>query len=99
MVLAVAWSAPAGAAEAVDRVVDPAALGLQWGLPFAGLLLSIALMPLLAGRLWHHHYGKIAAGWSLLLMLPFAAAFGPGPMVADIWHVLLQEYIPFIALL
>jgi Na+/H+ antiporter NhaD/arsenite permease-like protein len=95
MVLALAWPGPAAAAAAVD----PSALGLQWGLPFAGLLLSIALLPLLAGRLWHHHYGKIAAGWSLLLMLPFAAAFGPGPMVAEIWHVLLQEYIPFIALL
>jgi Na+/H+ antiporter NhaD/arsenite permease-like protein len=95
MILMTAWARPAAAAPAVD----PAALGLLWGLPFAGLLLSIALMPLLAGRLWHHHYGKIAAGWALLLMLPFAATFGPGPMAAEIWHVLLQEYIPFIALL
>ncbi|RYJ00579.1 MAG: DUF1646 domain-containing protein [Acetobacteraceae bacterium] len=63
------------------------------------MLLSIALMPLLAGRIWHHHYGKIAAGWALLLVLPFAATFGPAAAAAEVWHVLLLDYIPFIALL
>src|SRR3712207_6107309 len=86
---------PAAAAEAVDG----AAMSLAWGLPFLGLLLSIALMPLLAGRLWHHHDGNIAAGWALLLLLPFAAVFGPGAAGATIWHVVLEEYLPFIALL
>ena len=80
-------------------MVDAAELSLAWGLPFVGMLLSIALLPLLAGRLWHHHYGKVAAGWALLLVLPFAAVFGPGAAAAGVWHVLLQEYIPFIALL
>ena len=80
-------------------MVDAAELSLAWGLPFVGMLLSIALLPLLAGRLWHHHYGKIAAGWALLLVLPFAAVFGPEAAAAEVWHVLLQEYIPFIALL
>ncbi|MBY0334299.1 MAG: sodium:proton antiporter [Acetobacteraceae bacterium] len=79
--------------------IDPRTLSLVWGLPFVGLLLSIALMPLLAGPLWHHHYGKIAAGWAVLLVLPFAAVFGPEAAAAEIWHVVLQEYIPFIALL
>lgn len=79
--------------------VSGAGMSLAWGLPFAGLLLSIALMPLLAGHLWHHHYGKIAAGWALLLVLPFAAVFGPEVAASEVWHILLQEYIPFIALL
>ncbi|MFM7422728.1 MAG: sodium:proton antiporter, partial [Alphaproteobacteria bacterium] len=35
--------------------VSGAGMSLAWGLPFAGLLLSIALMPLLAGHVWHHH--------------------------------------------
>ncbi|MBL6457857.1 sodium:proton antiporter [Belnapia sp. T6] len=86
---------PAAAAEAVDG----AALSLAWGVPFLGLLLSIALLPLLAGRLWHDHDGKIAAGWALLLLLPFAAVFGPAAAAATVWHVLLEEYLPFIALL
>ncbi len=92
---ALAVPAPALAATGLD----PRELSLLWGLPFAGLLLSIALMPLLAGRLWHHHYGKIAAGWALLLVIPFAAVFGPGVAAGEVWHIVLQEYIPFTALL
>ncbi len=79
--------------------LDPSALSLAWGLPFVGLLLSIALMPLLAARLWHHHYGKIAAGWALLLVIPLAFRFGPGSAAGEVWHILLQEYVPFTALL
>jgi Na+/H+ antiporter NhaD/arsenite permease-like protein len=75
------------------------ALSLGWALPFLGMLLSIALLPLIAGRLWHHHYGKIAAGWAAALVLPLAVAFGPEAATAEVWHVLLLEYLPFIALL
>ena len=94
LMLFLALSLPAEAAG-----VSGAGMSLAWGLPFAGLLLSIALMPLLAGHLWHHHYGKIAAGWALLLVLPFADVFGPDVAASEVWHILLQEYIPFIALL
>jgi Na+/H+ antiporter NhaD/arsenite permease-like protein len=94
LMLFLALSLPAEAAG-----VSGAGMSLAWGLPFAGLLLSIALMPLLAGPIWHHHYGKIAAGWALLLVLPFALVFGLGVAASEVWHILLQEYIPFIALL
>ncbi len=53
--------------------LDGALLGLAWGLPFAGILLSIALLPLVAARVWHHHFGKIAVGWALAFLLPAAA--------------------------
>ncbi|CAG2149730.1 hypothetical protein LMG31506_04087 [Cupriavidus yeoncheonensis] len=79
--------------------IDGAALSAWWGLPFAGVLLSIALCPLLAPRFWHHHYGKIAAGWGLLFLLPFAAVFGAHMALAGAVHALLAEYIPFIALI
>lgn len=79
--------------------VDGATLSAWWGLPFAGVLLSIALVPLLAPRFWHHHYGKIAAGWGLLFLLPFAAVFGVHAALAGAVHALLGEYIPFIALI
>ncbi|MBR0679009.1 sodium:proton antiporter [Roseomonas eburnea] len=97
----------ASAALMLAGAVSPAAaaaasgadLSLAWGIPFVGLLLSIALMPLVAGHVWHHHYGKIAAGWAVLLVLPFAIAFGPERAAAEVWHIVLQEYVPFIALL
>ncbi|MBP0462938.1 sodium:proton antiporter [Roseomonas sp. PWR1] len=85
--------------QAAAAGVSGAGMSLAWGIPFAGLLLSIALMPLVAGHVWHHHYGKIAAGWGALLVLPFAVVFGPDVAAAEVWHILLQEYIPFIALL
>lgn len=89
----------AGASPAAAEGVSGAQLSLAWGIPFVGMLLSIALMPLFAGHIWHHHYGKIAAGWAALLVLPFAVAFGPGVAAAELWHIVLQEYIPFISLL
>lgn len=76
-----------------------AQLTAAWGIPFAGILLSIALMPLLTPQFWHHHYGKVAAAWSLAFLLPFAALFGAGVAGANLVHALLAEYIPFIVLL
>ena len=43
-------------------------------IPFIGILLSIAILPLLAPSLWHHHFGKISAGWAVLFCVPFVAA-------------------------
>ncbi|MBW8268519.1 sodium:proton antiporter [Caldovatus aquaticus] len=88
---------PALGAE--GTAVDGRALSLLWGLPFLGVLLSIALMPLLAGRIWHHHYGKIAAAWAALFLGPYALAFGAEAAWAEFTHVLVQEYLPFMALL
>lgn len=79
--------------------LDGASLSPLWGLPFAGILLSIALWPLLGPRFWHHHYGKIAAGWGLLFLLPFAFMFGAHAAAVSTVHALLAEYIPFIALI
>ena len=76
-----------------------AALSAWWGLPFAGVLLSIALLPLLAPLVWHRHFGKISLGWALAFVLPYAWAFGPGAAAQVFTHTLLDEYIPFIALL
>jgi Na+/H+ antiporter NhaD/arsenite permease-like protein len=79
--------------------LDGATLSVWWGVPFAGILLSIALCPLLAPGLWHHHYGKIAAGWALAFLLPFAAAYGVGHAGHEFVHALVAEYLPFIVLL
>ena len=86
-----------GGAQAAD--FDGAQLSAIWGVPFAGLLLSIALMPLLLANFWHHHYGKVAAAWGLAFLVPFALVFGPAAAGANTVHALFAEYIPFIILL
>ncbi|MET3448679.1 sodium:proton antiporter [Ralstonia sp. 1138] len=86
-----------GLARAAD--VNGAELSLLWGVPFAGILLSIAIAPLLAPKLWHDHYGKIAAAWALALLVPFGIAFSTEAAIASVNHAALAEYIPFIALI
>lgn len=78
---------------------DGSRLSPLWGVPFAGILLSIALMPLLAPQFWHHHFGKVAAAWALAFLLPFAAVFGAPAAGVALVHVALAEYLPFVILL
>ena len=82
------------AAEFDGRQLSPVG-----GVPFAGILLSIALMPLLVPSFWHHHFGKVAAAWSLAFLVPFAIVFGPGVAGSAFVHALVGEYIPFVILL
>ncbi|MDU0959144.1 MAG: sodium:proton antiporter, partial [Bradyrhizobium sp.] len=70
-----------------------------FALPFAGLLLSIALGPLLFAKFWHHHYGKIAAAWALMTLAALSWQAGPGAAFASFVHALLAEYLSFILLL
>ena len=86
-----------GVALAAD--FDGSQLTAIWAIPFIGILLSIALLPLLTPQFWHHHFGKIATAWALAFLLPFALIFGPTVAAAGLIHALLAEYIPFIVLL
>ena len=79
--------------------VDGATLSPLWGVPFAGILLSIALCPLFLPTFWHHHFGKVAAGWALAFLLPFAAIHGIGAAGEAFVHTLVAEYIPFVILI
>lgn len=88
------WSPFAAAATP-----DGAALSAWWAVPFAGVLLSIALFPLVASTFWHHHFGKIAAAWGAVFLVPFAIVFGIAPAFGTLVHALLEEYVPFIVLL
>jgi Na+/H+ antiporter NhaD/arsenite permease-like protein len=73
-------------------------LGAWTVLPFAGILLSIALCPLLTPRFWHHHYGKVSAFWALVFAIPFIYVFRQAA-VFEVLHIYLIDYIPFIILL
>ena len=79
--------------------LDGSRLNLMWAIPFAGILLSIAVMPLMAPRFWHHHFGKVSAAWTLAFYLPFAYFFGVSAAGVSLVHAMLAEYIPFILLL
>ena len=79
--------------------IDGKGLSLLWIVPFAGILLSIALLPLVAPHFWHHHFGKISAFWAACFIVPALISFGGGPTFHDLLHVYALEYIPFIVLL
>ncbi|HEY2754966.1 MAG TPA: sodium:proton antiporter [Pseudolabrys sp.] len=85
------------AAFAAD--LNGAAMRWPWALPFIGILLSIATGPLLFPRIWHAHYGKIAAAWALLTLAPLALAFGASAALAAFVHAMIAEYMSFIILL
>jgi Na+/H+ antiporter NhaD/arsenite permease-like protein len=79
--------------------LDGAGLSIPWIVPFVGILLSIAVLPLVRPHFWHRHFGKVAAFWSLAFLLPFAAVYGPDVALYELIHVVLLEYLPFITLL
>jgi len=67
-------------------------------IPFAMILLSIALFPLVLPDFWHHHFGKISAFWIATLSIPFLIVF-KGAALYEILHIILADYVPFIILL
>jgi Na+/H+ antiporter NhaD/arsenite permease-like protein len=84
-------------AHAAD--LNGAELTFPWALPFLGILLSIALFPLLAHEFWEHHLGKIAGFWAALIVVPLFAFYDGATAIAAVSHAMLLEYIPFILLL
>jgi Na+/H+ antiporter NhaD/arsenite permease-like protein len=92
------FSLPCWAIEP-GAVVNGAAMSPLWIVPFAGILLSIALMPVTAPAFWHHHFGKTTAFWTLAFIVPFAVQFGPAFTAQEVMHTLITEYVPFVILL
>lgn len=67
-------------------------------IPFVGILLSIAVFPLVAPHFWHKHFPKISALWAVAFAAPFLWAYGRQG-VYEIMHIYVIDYIPFIILL
>ena len=79
--------------------VDGAKLPIWSIIPFVGILLSIAIFPLvLDSHFLVHHGGKMSLAWSLIFAIPYLAVFRGGAFY-DILHIYLIDYIPFIILL
>ena len=79
--------------------LDGRTLGLAWTIPFAGILLSIAILPQIAHRVWEEHIWAISIGWALLALVPLAIVQGGGVVADAALHVALAEYLPFVLLL
>jgi Na+/H+ antiporter NhaD/arsenite permease-like protein/Tfp pilus assembly protein PilF len=102
-----------GAKEALDKVNELLAASatqstqelnhqnLPWSLalPFAGMLLSIALGPLVVKEWWHIHYEKAAVFWAALTIAGLVAAAGPRAALAGFVRSMTLEYVPFILML
>ncbi len=96
LIFACALATPAAAAA---EHLQGAHLPLWQGLPFAGLLLSIALGPVFAKKLWHVHYGAAAAFWAALALILLVATEGFKPTLAAFAHSMIGDYLPFILML
>jgi Na+/H+ antiporter NhaD/arsenite permease-like protein len=92
-------SVVASAATADAAELDGATMGAAWALPFVAVLLTIATGPLVFPKLWHDHYGKIAAFWALVALVAIALGFGLKTALAAFVHATLGEYLSFIVLL
>lgn len=79
--------------------VDGTKLPIWSIIPFVGILLSIALLPLLFdSHFLVHHGGKMSLAWGLIFAIPYLIAYG-GDAFHDILYIYLIDYIPFIVLL
>ena len=79
--------------------VDGTTLTILWTIPFAGILLSIAVMPLITPHFWHNNFGKVSFFWALTFILPFIFVQGLSITLYEVLHIALLDYIPFIILL
>lgn len=68
-------------------------------IPFAGLLLSIAVMPLIKGEWWESHQPLVVGFWILLMLVPFAFVYGPHKAAETVLECTVNDYLTFIVLL
>ncbi|UCH64287.1 MAG: sodium:proton antiporter [Fidelibacterota bacterium] len=92
-ILALASSEADGGGDHLGRI-----LPLWSVIPFIGILLSIAIFPLVAPSFWHHHFPKVSAAWAIIFAVPFLIAYR-GEAFYEIVHIIVVDYIPFIVVL
>lgn len=68
-------------------------------IPFAGLLLCIAIMPLVKAEWWEAHQPHVVAMWILLMVIPFAVVYGVGDAAETVLDCIINDYLTFIILL
>ena len=73
--------------------IDGSTLSVLWGVPFAGILLSIALGPLLNLHWWEHNQAKVSLFWAAAFFLPFTFLFGFSQALYASLHMYIIDYI------
>lgn len=68
-------------------------------IPFVGMLLSIAIFPLVKGEWWEKHELGVALFWSFIFLIPFTIFYGLGETAYQLMETVILDYIPFIVLL
>lgn len=79
--------------------LDGTSLTLWWILPFVSVLLSLALLPLLLPKIWHHHYGKITGGIGLSTFIAMCIRCSTATAWYNLLTTIFHHYIPFIILI
>jgi Na+/H+ antiporter NhaD/arsenite permease-like protein len=72
---------------------------LAWGLPFVGVLLTIAVAPLAAPRIWASHYGKLVAFWAVVYVAADLGLEGGAAAAERVIDMALNTYLPFVLML
>jgi hypothetical protein len=88
-----------GTSEHYALGLEGAGLSWLWALPFVGILLTIALGPIVFSRLWALHHGKMAVGWAVITLAAIAIRAGAGAALDALLHAMLTNYLSFIVLL
>ena len=73
--------------------------GVVQALPFAGVLLSFAILPGLLPRFWHRHLVSIICAWIVLGFLVQTLAHGVAAAVQVLCEITIAEFLPFMVLL
>ena len=84
-------------ALAADGAVE--SISLVYCIPFAGLLLCVAVLPLIKAEWWESHQPHAVVFWSLLFVIPFAIFFGAGEAAEKVLECIIDDYLTFIVLL
>ncbi|MDO4280546.1 MAG: sodium:proton antiporter [Peptococcaceae bacterium] len=71
-----------------------------WSLiPFVGMLLSIAIFPLVKEHWWEKNQLWVALFWSAVFLVPFFIAYGANETIYQLIHTIILDYVPFLLLL
>lgn len=68
-------------------------------IPFAGLLLCIAVLPLVKPAWWEKNQPLAVAAWSFLFIIPFSFLYGLEYSAETVLECILNDYLTFIVLL
>lgn len=86
-------------AESPAGETGTAVPSLLYCIPFAGILLCIALFPLVMPTWWEEHQAPVVLAWSLAFIVPFVMGFGAHHTAEVVLECIINDYLTFIVLL